>query len=379
MKTLTLMTMVGVVSILGTTFGSFGPFCSLAHASSPRLIQTAEGRREWMNEEEVRQLAIRSHEEGHCGGFMDVTEHEDRGPSRAAEAGFDVDRRLTHQTEVNRLLPELSAAHVLATVQKLSSFNNRFYKSDTGGQAARWIRDEFLRLAAGRTDVIVELFNHPKFGQPSVIARIAGHGKRAHEHVVVGAHEDSVNWKALSQISSRAPGADDDASGVATVLEAFRVLTSSGYRPERTLVFVTYAGEEVGLLGSQDVAAKFKKDGVNVVGALQMDMTLFPGVEPKIHMTSDHTNLSLNHFTEALIDEYVRVPWVEDECGYACSDHASWTDEGYPSTFPFEAPEDDYNPNIHTVQDTTDGLNFSFGLHFAKLTTAFMVELGSEK
>ena len=74
--------------------------------------------------------------------------------------------------------------------------------------------------------------------QPSVIARIRGNGANANELVILGAHEDSINGGA----NGRSPGADDDASGSATVLEVFRVLVQNGFRPRRTVEFHAYSG-----------------------------------------------------------------------------------------------------------------------------------------
>jgi leucyl aminopeptidase len=65
---------------------------------------------------------------------------------------------------------------------------------------------------------------------------------------------------------------DDDASGLACVLEIFRVLMESSYRPKRTVQFMAYAAEEAGLLGSKDIARAYHRQGVNVVAMLQMEM-----------------------------------------------------------------------------------------------------------
>ena len=90
----------------------------------------------------------------------------------------------------------------------------------------------------------VEFFNHT-WPQPSVIGRLEGVGENKDEIVIIGAHLDSVNWKAENQDISRAPGACDDGSGTATVMEIFRVITESGLTFNRTLEFHHYAAEEV--------------------------------------------------------------------------------------------------------------------------------------
>jgi leucyl aminopeptidase len=62
--------------------------------------------------------------------------------------------------------------------------------------------------------------------------------------------------------SAKAPGADDNASGIATITETIRVLMSNGFQPKKTLKFMAYAAEEVGLLGSKEIANDFKKKGL---------------------------------------------------------------------------------------------------------------------
>lgn len=88
---------------------------------------------------------------------------------------------------------------------------------------------------------------------------------------VLGAHMDSVNGG--SPMNGRAPGADDDGSGTVNLLEAFRVLVSRGFAPSTPVEFHWYSGEEGGLLGSNAIATRYKADGVQVKGALQLDMT----------------------------------------------------------------------------------------------------------
>ena len=69
-----------------------------------------------------------------------------------------------------------------------------------------------------------------------------------------------------------APGADDDGSGIATLTEILRIAMANGWKPKRTIKFMGYAAEEVGLRGSAAIAADFKAQGVNVVGVMQFDM-----------------------------------------------------------------------------------------------------------
>jgi len=66
------------------------------------------------------------------------------------------------------------------------------------------------------------------------------------------------------------------------------------------------------------------------------------------------------------------------QCGYGCSDHASWTANGYRSTFPFESQFRYHNPYIHSDQDTLAHASLEHGLEFAKLGLGFVVELAAQ-
>ncbi len=347
-------------------------------ADGRRLIQYNDrGDRSWMDEAQIAELSRRAHEAGHCGGFMDVTDYPDVKPLPLAPFDGFEGRKPTQGEWVRRLLPELQTERLSENVVKLMSFRSRYYQSESGVAAVTWVRDQFVTLGRGRTDVSVALEQH-SFKQPSVIARITGSGPRANETVILGAHADSINASfGFPNPGGEAPGADDDGSGVSTLLEVYRVLVESGYRPDRSIEFMAYAGEERGLLGSQAIAARYQRENRSVAGVVQFDMTMFPGQQKAIALITDHTHLGLTAYLGMLVDEYVGVRHIATECGYACSDHASWSSAGFAAAFPFEAPFGEYNRNIHTARDTLDPLDITHGLHYAKLGVAFAVELGS--
>jgi len=168
----------------------------------------------------------------------------------------------------------------------------------------------------------------------------------------------------------------DDGSGTVTILEAFRSLVDLGYRPERPVEFHWNSAEEAGLLGSQAIAKDYKKSGKKVVSMLQNDMTGYAGNAPEvIGVVTDHVDTKLTVFLEKLIETYGSIPWKATQCGYACSDHASWIEAGYPAAFAFESEFHNHNQYIHTSSDLIEHLSFDHMKEFAKLTVAFAVEL----
>ena len=281
---------------------------------------------------------------------------------------------ITAEDEVNPLIPQVSEKEVTSTIKHLSSYRNRYYKSESGVKAVEWIHEKWSSLVAHRSDSKVEFYRHSRWAQPSVILTIAGESA---ETIIVGGHADSIAgyW---GRDRAHAPGADDNASGIATLTEIIRVLAGSSFKPSKTIKFMGYAAEEVGLLGSKEIAKSMKQNGDQVIGVMQLDMTNFKGSDLDIVMMTDYTNQQQNEFIGTLLDKYLpEVSWGYDKCGYGCSDHASWHGEGFPASMPFESKKGDMNNNIHTSRDTIEqsrGGSYH-AVKFAKLGLAFVVEL----
>lgn len=238
-----------------------------------------------------------------------------------------------------------------------------------------WIKERWEEIAGSREDVSVEFYEHQGFPQPSVILTITGSEFPA-EILVLGGHGDSIAGY-FGAKRKRAPGADDNASGIATLTEIIQVAMLHEFKPKRTVQFMAYAAEEVGLVGSKRIAKAYKEANRHVVGVLQLDMTNFKGADEDIFIFEDFTNAAQNAFLTQLIEEYVKVSWSTSECGYGCSDHASWSRNGYPASFPHEASMRKSNKKIHTKKDTISqsGDNAEHAAKFAKLGVAYLVEM----
>jgi bacterial leucyl aminopeptidase len=276
------------------------------------------------------------------------------------------------------LMPLLQASHLLATVESLAAFQNRRYNSTHGVAASDWLFNHWKSLVpATRRDVRVTQITHGGWAQKSVMLEIAG-SQRFEETVILGGHLDSIAGSGIE--TSRAPGADDNASGIAALTEVIRVMMAGNYRPSRTLRFIGYAAEEVGLRGSAEIAADFLARSDQVMGVLQLDMTAFQGDSTDIWLYTDYTNAAQNAFLALLVTKYLPGTTVGySACGYACSDHASWHTRGFRASFPHEASNANYNRAIHTASDTaaTFGNSTAHMLKFTKLALAYAVELGT--
>ncbi|WP_052101334.1 M20/M25/M40 family metallo-hydrolase [Novilysobacter arseniciresistens] len=323
-------------------------------------------------------------QERRCGGYFAFASRAEAERFLADELSAQAvtttfaDYTIDNQATVGPWLPQVAEANIRDTIDHLSSaYSNRHYSTASGRQAAQWIHDTWAGLVAGRDDASVELYNCGNCGgQPSVILTIEG-GELPDEIVVLGGHLDSVS-NAGSGESMLAPGADDDASGIATLTEVLRVAMADGWQPRRRVKFMGYAAEEVGLRGSNAIAQSFRDQGRNVVGVLQLDMTNHTaGASVDMQLISDYSNGDLQQFVRDVFDEYLAPLGLTRgsyTCGYGCSDHASWTSAGYPSAMMFEAS---FNNDIHTRYDTLSNMGGTANgsVPLAKLGLAFLGEL----
>jgi hypothetical protein len=188
---------------------------------------------------------------------------------------------------VEKIVKEVSAENIQASVEKLVSFGTRHTLSDTLsetrgiGAARRWIKSEFERYARqsnGRMAVEFQGSIVPpsqRVPTPTNVVNVLAMlrpsqpGPSAGRILVVGGHYDSRASSPMD-VKSDAPGADDDASGVALVLELARVM--SKYEFDATIIFAAYAGEEQGLFGATALAELAKRQSMNIEAVFNNDM-----------------------------------------------------------------------------------------------------------
>ncbi|WLB88315.1 M20/M25/M40 family metallo-hydrolase [Bradyrhizobium japonicum USDA 135] len=324
-----------------------------------------------------------------CGGF---TVHASREAALkevdnpAYKPGFrylaPLPETLDQQSTVSRALDRVKGDKILSTITMLQGFGTRHFETSKGQEAAEFVRREWQSMGQERPDFTVALFSHG-WVQNSVIGTIRG-ASRPEEVVVIGAHIDSINRKNKENPKENAPGADDDASGVAVVTEALRVLMEMGFKPQRTITFMAYSAEEVGLRGSAEIADRYaaeSKEGQEVIAVLQFDMIGFNADRgPRdIYLVDDYTSPELNGFLTKLLKEYNHsgahaITHGETKGCYACSDHVSWMRNGIRAAWPFEAPLEGANPYIHTSEDVVSKLDATKAARFAKLAIEFLIE-----
>lgn len=201
---------------------------------------------------------------------------------------FNVKAQTTQNkdSQITQMVEDVSNQNLEGLVRKLVSFNTRHTLSDTLskttgiGAARNWIKTEFERYAktsGGRLKVSFDSFVQPADGRrvsqetvlKNVMAVLPGTDTTDKRLIMISGHYDSRVTDVMN-IKDFAPGANDDASGVAAVLESCRVL--SKYQFSATLVFIAFVGEEQGLYGATHLAKKAKDEGWKVHLLLNNDI-----------------------------------------------------------------------------------------------------------
>jgi photosystem II stability/assembly factor-like uncharacterized protein len=192
------------------------------------------------------------------------------------------------------------------------------------------------------------------------------------EITVICAHHDSRSEDPMYN----APGADDNASGVSAVLESARILPSYQFR--RTIRFVTFSGEEQGLLGSEAYARKADSLGDNIVAVINLDMIGYlDDLDHDLRVVSDVQSEwiadTMLKFSSAYVPALMPFKLVDPSRVF--SDHASFWDVGYSAIEQIERDGTHWNPYYHSTGDTVGTLGIDFVTEMVKLGLASTAEI----
>lgn len=161
-------------------------------------------------------------------------------------------------------------ARIAADIASLVGFGTRHSLSEENSRAGGWLADRFRE--AGCDEVGLHEFRLGQHPCSNVVATIRGE-THPNEYVLVGAHYDSRNAR-IADAEGPAPGANDNASGTAALLELARSIAAA--RPGRSVRFVAFSGEEQGLVGSRAYAKTAKDDGTTITLMINLDMIGHP-------------------------------------------------------------------------------------------------------
>ena len=251
---------------------------------------------------------------------------------------------------------------------RLEAFRTRFMMTDSINAARNWLMQKFEEF--GYVDVSAQLFhvtdpddgiyNHPCH---NVICYKYG-AEQPEKLLVVGAHYDSYNM-GPSDLMQYAPGADDNASGTAGVLELARVFKDIDTR--KTMVFIAFSAEEVGLYGSEYCAQQMSADSTDIELMINFDMIAYEkDTIPNFDLAYSCPTAYCRVFEQASQRVAGLIP---NSFENAYCDARSFGDYGYDNISPIEA---DICPSVHSDYDVSDSCDFAYMEKIVRTTAAAM-------
>ena len=276
--------------------------------------------------------------------------------------------RKRREQAVEELLDQIDSHRWFKDIHRLQCYNRHVDHPDNL-RARDWLADQFRALPG--TTVSIKPFTFGSRTAYNVVAVLPGR-YQPNDLYIAGAHYDSRN-NSLSS-TSPTPGAEDNASGTAAVLEMARIFSHNP--PPATLVFLCYSGEEHGLHGSAAHAQSLLDDGTatNVKAVLVMDMIGYTAdATLDLLLESNNSNEALvNAFTLAA-QSYTNMDIVVSFNPFG-SDHVAYLNRSMPALLVIENDWNRY-PNYHRAGDTTDLLGLEMGTQVMRMNLATLAEM----
>ena len=278
---------------------------------------------------------------------------------------------------VNEIVSEVSEDQYLEYMEALQGFITRNTYSNGAAQAANWILDQFEFMGLEAYADPFQISGQTKY---NVVAELTGQVYPDSVVFITGHYDATAGAPWTTE--PVAPGADDNASGVACVLECARIM--SQYQFEYTVRFVAFSGEEQGLYGSEDFVEDLLIAGTSVIGSFNYDMIAYSGDDPwppDLVIYTDNNPLSLamaNKVAEAILAFVPNSvePDVDINPSMGSSDHGPFWDAGLPAVCGIEeqAWGPDFNPWYHSVNDLIANCDLEYAVNCSKAALAALAD-----
>lgn len=255
---------------------------------------------------------------------------------------------------IEEMVQAVSRDRLTSYVQTLQDFQTRHTYTQGNTDAGNWLYDFFADLGL---EVELHQFTYSSHTEQNIIARIPGRAL-PDEIVAISGHFDSTS----NDPYNLAPGADDDASGIAAVLEA--ALIFKDYQFQRTIEFWCYNAEEQGRQGSQAIANDYVAAGRNIVAVVNNDMIGYwpTGWERDLDVAYEPVSEGLADHIISICQSYVGIPIAKHPSASCQDDHVSFTALGIPAVTNMDCWEahnggGESTPHYHRTTDTISTLN----------------------
>lgn len=274
---------------------------------------------------------------------------------------------------LEKTLAQVSEANIIAWLKDLTepAFETRHTLSPLNVEVATWLRNQFQTV--GYADTKFHDFECEGLIRHNVVATKSGK-TTPNSVVIVCAHYDS-RMQNLADRVSKAPGADDNASGVTVLLELSRVLQS--LEVECTIQFICFSGEEQGLIGSKAYAEYAHASGMDIRLLINLDMIGHPidTANPTIIIESDTgNNTAVNdklsqHFAGQIAKAAAAFTSIQTRFGpIFSSDYMPFEHLGFVCVGLYDGA--DGKPFYHTENDTPDMVDTGFCVEIVKMLAA---------
>ena len=278
---------------------------------------------------------------------------------------------------IREMLNQVNMDSLEATVQHLQDYGHRLWNSTNAFAASDWIagRMQALGLEVEQQPFYANTWFGSGESAPNVIGIQRG-TLYPDTYVVCGSHFDSFSYQAMS--GGAAPGADDNATGVASVLESARIMTQ--YEFEYSVVYCAYGCEEMGLYGSEAYASRCQQEGMDIIGYFNNDMNGYLYGD-QIHIDCIYPNSVEpigTYYMNVGEVYYPELPIRHVNFNEGDSDHTSFNNHGYMGIYPFEDYQH-YSPYIHTPNDLigTSVTSFEMSQQYCQMNIACLAEIAN--
>ena len=254
--------------------------------------------------------------------------------------------------QIRALMNQVSIDSLTATIEHLSSYHTRRYDSQMIYEVQDWLFDTYQSI--GLDSVFKHDFKLENFDITETADNIIGiqwGTKYPNEFVVCGAHYDSYNGDGSDPDTIYAPGADDNATGCAGILETAKILSRCTF--DRSILYCTWSAEECGLIGSYAFAKDCADQRMDIVGYFNMDMNGYLEEGSDIHVNLMYTTQDstfADFFYGFCHAYYPEMPIRQNWLPWGDSDYSSFNRNGYPALHPFEDVHAS-SPYIHSRLD----------------------------
>ncbi|HXT83346.1 MAG TPA: M28 family peptidase [Verrucomicrobiae bacterium] len=297
---------------------------------------------------------------------------------------YPIEKSKKIDDEIESILKMVSTDTIKSWVLKLSSYHTRHSKSKYIHDIADWLRGEFVSMGYDDVDfhTYTENIDGNNYNLQNVYCNKNGIKDKC---ILICAHYDS-RMKILDDSESRAPGANDNASGVSAILEIARIVKN--HRLEYPLQFVLFSGEEQGLLGSKHYAKFVKDNNVNIYRLINLDMIAYPAFNPgKIIIELDNNNKPEHNqvkendqdsieFGKEMADMSVYTDLQINLGSIYDSDYEPFEAEGFVVIGAYDgSAQEDQNPHYHDSSDTPDLIDWNYLTSVTKMVLATILKI----